>query len=633
MLPSNDRENENNNPVRITDGNGRETLSSSSLSGLTVKQALDLAFSYYDTGRLLEVEQLCRLVLQEVPHQIDAMQLLAALLSQRGKYTEAVQLLREVIRQAPGHAHIHNNLGIALHQLEKSHEAVLEFSKALQIRPDFAKAHNNLGVALMKLGRLDKAITACRQAIRLQGDFKEAYNNLGLALKKKGDLGNAIESYEKAVNLDPEYAGALSNLGMALGAQGRFKEAVKNLQKAVSLVPDSTEFRNNLGVLFNRQGRFEEAVSASEKAISMRPSFLEAHNNLGTALMELGRFSEANTAFEKAIAIDPECAEAHLNRSLVLLLTAQFEQGWEEYEWRWRHAGFSTPLRPFSQQWWNGSVEGVAKLLVWAEQGIGDEVQFSGLIRHILSQGIHVIVECDRRLVPLLRRSFPGTIIVERSDPPASLLKDPSITHQIPMVSIPRVLGLSPNSMCFQNPFMVSDEKQRDRFRSEYKVDGAPVLVGISFRSGNSQEGPKRSIGLECWGPVLKVGGARFVNLQYGECSRELQAAYERFGVEVLKDERINPLTDLESFAAQVAAMDLVISVDNSTVHFAGALGVEVWTMLPTTPDWRWGLEGDRTRWYPNMRLFRQAERGEWRPVILRVAKELTSLINPDESR
>ncbi len=632
MLPNNNIENENNaRQFRKTDEDSREGLSGSSLSGLTVEQALDLAFSYYDIGRFLEVEQLCRQVLQKVPHQVDAMQLLAALLSRRGQYTEAVQLLREAIRQAPGHAHIHNNLGIALHKLERSHEAVSEFSKALQIQPDFAKAHNNLGVVLMKLGRPDEAIIACRQAISIQSDFKEAYNNLGLALKKKGELGNAITSYEKAISLDPEYSGALSNLGMVLIAQGRFEEAIRNLQKAVSLVPDSAEFRDNLGVLFNRQGRFEEAVCASEKAIAMRPSFVEAHNNLGTALMELGRFSDANNAFEKAIAIDPECAEAHHNRSLVLLLMAQFEQGWAEYEWRWKHAGFSTPLRPFSQQWWNGSVESVTKLLVWAEQGIGDEVQFSGLIRHILARGIHVVVECDCRLVPLLRRSIPGTTIVERSDPPVSLLKDPSITHQIPMVSIPRVLGLSPNSMCFQNPFLDPDEKLRDRFHSEYKMDGAPVLVGISFRSGNSQEGQKRSIGLECWGPIFKAEGARFVNLQYGECSRELRAAYERFGVEVLKDERIDPLTDLESFAAQVAAMDLVISVDNSTVHFAGALGVKVWTMLPTTPDWRWGLEGDRTRWYLTMRLFRQTERGDWKPVISRVAKELTSLINSHE--
>ena len=630
MLPNNDSENKNNAPGKTDED---KTISGSSSSELTVEQALNLAFSYYEGGHLTEVEKLCRLVLQKVPGQVDAMHLLAAVFSQKSQYEEAVQLLQEVIRQAPGHAQIHNNLGMALYQLGKSHEAVSQFNKALQIRPEFAKAHNNLGVALMKLDRIDDALDACRRAIHLQNDFKEAYNNLGMALRKNGELENAAASYEKAINIDTKYAGALSNLGMVLIAQGRFKEAAKNLQKAVRLVPDSAEFQDNLGVLFNRQGRFEEAVGACEKAIAIRPSCVEAHNNLGTALMELGRFSEAIAAFEKAIAIDPECAQAHHNRALVLLLRAQFEQGWAEYEWRWRHAGFSTPLRPFSQQWWNGSVEGRIRLLVWGEQGIGDEVQFSGLIRHILSRGIDVVVECDKRLVPLLQRSFPGVIVVERTDPPAPLLKNPSITHQVPMASLPRAIGLSPNSIDFQNPFIVPDEKQRDRFRSEYKADGAAVLVGISFRSGNSQEGSKRSIGLECWGPILKVEGARFVNLQYGECSRQLQSAYERFGVEVLKDERIDPLNDLESFAAQVAAMDVVISVDNSTVHFAGAVGVEVWTMLPTVPDWRWGLESDRTHWYPTMRLFRQQERGKWEPVISRVAGELTLLISRNGNR
>jgi len=488
LLPINDREDKNNGTGSKSCEGREEGPPGSCPATLTVGQALDLAFSRYDMGRPSEAEQLCRLVLQKVPCQIDATQLLGALLNQRGQYAEAVQFLREAIRQAPRHAHLHNNLGMALYRLEKPDEAVLELSRALEIRPDFAKAHNNLGVALMKLGRMDEAVKACRAAIRLEGDFKEAYNNLGLAMKQKGELEKAVASYEKAVKLDPEYAEALSNLGMALIAQGRLEEAAGNLQKAVSLVPNSAEFRNNLGVLFNHQGRFAEAAVASEKAIAMRPDYVQAHNNLGTALMELGQFDEANAAFERAIAIDPECAEAHHNRSLVLLLTAQFEEGWAEYEWRWRHEGFSTPLRPFPQEWWDGSVEGVAKLLVWGEQGIGDEVQFSGLIRHIVSRGIHVVVECDRRLVPLLQRSFPGTIVVERTDPPALLLKDPPITHQIPMASVPRILGLSPNSMSFQNPFIIPDEEDRERFRSEYKGDGDPVLVGISWRSGNRQE-------------------------------------------------------------------------------------------------------------------------------------------------
>jgi len=596
---------------------------------------------------LFEAERLCRLVLQNPEahrdHQVDAMQVLGALLNQAGRNAEAEQFIREAIRKAPGHAHLHNNLGMALHGLRRYEEAISEFNRALEIRPDFAKAHNNLGVVLMRLGRVDEAIAACRQAIYLRGDFKQAYNNLGLALKKKGELENALASYQKAVSLDPEYAEALSNLGMALMAQGRLKEAAANLKKAVSLVPNSAEFHNNLGVLFNRQGHFQEALAECEKAIALRPDYIEARNNLGTALMELGRFAEAKNAFERALAIDPECAEAHHNRSLVLLLSGQFKEGWEEYEWRWRHAGFSTPLRPFSQALWNGSLERVKKLLIWAEQGIGDEVQFSGLIRHIVSRGVHVVVECDQRLVPLLQRSFAGTVIVGRTNPPAALLEDPSITHQIPMGSIPRVLGLSvpprllvedkSGGISFQSPFMMPDKKQRDGFRSEYKTGGDLVLVGISWTSGNRQEGLKRSIGLEHWGPILKTAAVRFVNLQYGQCSRELQAAYNQLGVEVLQDKRVNPLINLDTFAAQVAAMDLVISVDNSTVHFAGALGVEVWTMLPTVPDWRWGLEGDRTCWYPTMRLFRQDEMGKWEPVISSVAQELTSLINLNRRR
>jgi Flp pilus assembly protein TadD len=628
LLPNDNKENENKALNEETDECEKGVLSRGSTSRLTVEEALDLAFSYFDSGHLLKAEQVCRLILQKVPNQVDAMQLLGVLLVRRNQYAESVQLLYEAIQQAPECAHLHNSLGIALHKLEKPEEAVSEFNRALEIRPDFAKAHNNLGVTLMKLGRIDKAINAYREAIRLQCNFKEAYNNLGLALKKTGELEKAVESYEKAVSVDSEYAEALSNLGLAQIVQGKLAQADVNLKKAVSLVPDSPELLNNLGVLYNRQEHFEEAVTVCEEAIAIRQNNVEAYNNLGTALMEVSRFPEADAAFKRAITIDPECAGAHHNRALVLLLTGQFEEGWQEYEWRWKSEGFSTPLRPFTQEWWNGSVEGVSKLLVWAEQGIGDEVQFSGLIRNILSRGIQVVVECDKRLVPLLQRSFPGIIVVARTNSPALLLKDPSVTHQIQMGSIPRILGLFPDSMPFQKPFMVFDEGRRNQFRSEYKGDGNPVLVGISFRSGNSQEGLKRSIGLDQWGPILKVSGTRFVNLQYGECSGQLQAAYGRFGVKILEDKRINSLKDLESFAAQVAAMDLVISVDNSTVHFAGALGVEVWTMLPNVPDWRWGLEGERTRWYSTMRLFRQQERGKWEPVISKVAEELASLVS-----
>lgn len=626
-MPTESPKSDNNTPDGEISAASIEIPCESSLSGLTVTQAVDQAFSHYKNANMPEAEQLCRLVLAKAPDQVDAMQLLGLVLRQRREFAEAVEFLREAIRHAPGHSALHNNLGMTLHQMEKGEEAVIEFRRAIELREDFAKAYNNLGAALMKLGRLDEAVTACTKAIGLQSDFKQGYNNLGLALRKKGDLAEAVSAYEKAVEIDPHYAEALSNLGMVLIGQGKLKEAGIKLEQVVSLVPNSAKFRNNLGVLFNREGRFAEAVAASEKAIAMSADYLEGYNNLGTALMELGRFSEAKTAFEAAIAINSECAEPHHNLSLILLLTGQFEDGLEEYEWRWRHDGFSTPVRPFPQPWWDGSANEVGKLLIWGEQGIGDEVQFFGLIRHIISLGIEVVVECDNRLAPLLQRSFPDTIVIGRSDPPSDVLKDAAITHQIPMCSIPHVLGLPLNSISFPNHYILADESCRDMLRSRYKAGKEPLLVGISWKSGNSQEGAKRSIDLEKWGPILKTANVRFVNLQYGECSSQLKASFERFGVEIFDDESINPLTNLEGFAGQVAAMDLVISVDNSTVHFAGALGVKVWTMLPTVPDWRWGLEGDSSSWYPTMRLFRQKDRGKWETVIARIAEELSSSI------
>lgn len=506
---------------------------------------------------------------------------------------EAERLCRGVLQKAPKQIDAMQLLGLIFGKQGKYSDAAQILGQVIELKPDSAKIYNNFGVAQMQLGNLEQAKAAFEKAIYLQSDFKQSYNNLGLVLKKQGSYAESESAFNKAIEIDSKYAQALGNLGMTFLMQSKFGRAAENLRKAIDLTPNYVEFRNNLG----------------------------------NALMELGRFGEALTAFEKAIEIDPQCAQAHHNHSLVLLLTGQFEQGWKEYEWRWRHSGFSTPLRPFTQKLWDGSVDGVNKLLIWGEQGIGDEVQFSGLIRHIIAKGIAVVVECDRRLVPLLRRSLAETVVVARSDPPSDIFRDESITHQIPMCSIPQVIGWPMVGKSFTPPYILPDENCRNSLRSRYIKDKKLLLAGISWKSGNSQEGPKRSIDLEYWGPILKTAGVCFVSLQYGECSRQLQAAFERYGVEIIKDEQINPLTDIEGFAAQVAAMDVVISVDNSTVHFAGAMGVKVWALLPTVPDWRWGLEGETTRWYPSMRLFRQKDRGKWEPVISRVAEELRSLV------
>jgi len=506
-----------------------------------------------------------------------------------GNIQQAQTLCLQILKKAPEHIEALQLLGIIYGKQGRYADSVQQLSKVIELKPDSPKTFNNLGVALMKLGNLDEAAYAFNKAISLQSNFKQAYNNFGLVLKKQCDFTQAEAAFEKALQIDPQYAEAIGNLGMMFLSLGKFEQAAENLRKAIDLMPGFAEF----------------------------------YNNLGTAVMELGQFDDALTAFGKAMEIEPQLAEPHHNRALVLLLTGQFEQGWKEFEWRWKNSGFSTPSRPFTQKRWDGSDEGVGKLLIWAEQGIGDEVQFSGLIPLIIDKGIKVIVECDKRFVSILQRSLPKATVIARSDAPAKELDDASITHQIPMCSLPGVLGWPLNL----RPHILPDENLRSELRNRYKAGENILLAGISWKSGNTQEGAKRSIDLEYWEPILKIAGVRFICLQYGRCEKQIQDANMRFGIEIIKDEKINPFTDLEGFAAQTAAMDIVISVDNSTVHFAGAMRTAVWTLLAKTPDWRWGLQDEKTCWYSSMRLFRQEERGDWKPVIAKVAEELRKLI------
>jgi tetratricopeptide (TPR) repeat protein len=593
---------------------------------LTFDQALDLAYNAYGSGDYIKAQKICDQILARVPDNPDALQLLAGVHSNKGEYTIACQFLQKAVKSSPDQGHLHNNLGVALTQSGKIPESIEHFEKAIELRPDFAKAYNNLAASLMKLNLQDRAVSACTKAISLKPDYKEAYNNLGLVYKRKRDLLSAVDAYRKAIEIDADYTNAINNLAMTLIDQGKIDTAEQYLNKLISENPNSAEINNNLGVLYNYRGNFEEARAQSQKAIDLNPRYVEAYNNLGTALMELARFDETQSAFEKAIELDPDCAQAHGNLALILLLKGQYTRGWSEHKWRWKDPACSTPKRPFKQKHWDGSNQGMGKLLIWTEQGVGDEAQFCSFIPHIISLGIDVVVECDRRLVPLLRRSFPNITIAGRTDIPHAILNDESITHQIPIASIPGVMELPLEKIVSQQPYLLPDLQKRDRLRDVYKQNDDVMLIGISYRSKNRQQGPQRSVDLDQWGEILKIPNTRFINLQYGDCTSDLNRARRMFDVEIIDDEKIDPIASLEDFSAQTAAMDLVISADNSTVHFAGAIGVEAWVMLPVVPDWRWGLKSRTTLWYRQMQLFRQQKAGQWQPVISNIAQKLKQL-------
>ena len=476
-------------------------------------------------------------------------------------------------------------------------------------------------------GRLEESIQAYQKALELQPKSAEAYYNQGNALREQGRLEESVQAYQKAIEIQPNHPDAYSNLGIALQEQGRLEESIQTYRKAIEIQPNHSGVYNNLGVVLKEQGRLEESIQAYQKVLEVQPNHSEAYSNLGIALQEQGRLEESIQAYQKSIHIQPDSAETHNNLGLVLLLLGDFRRGWKEYEWRWKCDDIKFENRNFPQPYWDGAPLNGKSILIWAEQGIGDEIMFASMFDNLCQMNADVIVECKDRLVPLFQRSFPEAQFFSRENSPNLQLLNSAIDYQIPMGSLGQWFRTDENSFKqSKQPYLVACTDKADKIKKRYqKLAGGRMLVGISWKSTgiNQRRALLKSTMLEDWVSILSQQDYYFVNLQYGDVRGEIEQFQQQTDLMIYQDEEIYPLQNLDDFAAQVSALDLVISTSNSTVNMAGALGKQVWTLLSYVPDWRWMLERKDTPWYPSMRLFRQSELGDWSGVFAQVRLEL----------
>lgn len=477
----------------------------------------------------------------------------------------------------------------AHHQAGRLDEAEQAYRQALSQDPKALVAHVNLGVVLHDLGRAEEAAESFHKALAIDSLVAEVHYGLGLALQDLGEAADAAGAFSRAVEINPEYAEALNGLAMAL----------------------------------EKQGHPEEAAAAFERAIAAEPGFAEAHNNFGNLHHRQGKLDDAMAAFRRAIDINPDYAEAHRNLSHVLMLAGNLDQGWKEFQWRWRCRDFPSETRPFRQPPWSGEPVDGKKVLVWGEQGIGDEVHFAHMVPDLMDAGGRVVLECEHRLVPLFQRSFPDAVCVATKTPPAAETMADDIDFQVPSGNLGIWLRPDPDSFPVLESYLVADGDRVQALKDQYRDGTGDKLIGIAWISKNPEIGKEKSMALEDWKPLAGIGGIRFVDLQYGDTADE-RARFEReTGATIIHDDHVDQLADMDAFAAQIAAMDMIISVSNTTVHVAGALGVPTWVLLNTLPLCVWMAEGDGSPWYPSIRLFRQTEAGEWADVIGRVAAAL----------
>jgi len=327
--------------------------------------------------------------------------------------------------------------------------------------------------------------------------------------------------------------------------------------------------------------------------------------------------------------IKPEDEGTHYNLGMLQLLMEDFKNGWQQYQWRWKYEKFPSEYRDFPQLFWSGENLSGKTILVWAEQGIGDEIMFASMLHDLRQSNANIMVECERRLVSLFQRSFPDIQFFCRINPPYQQLLNTSIDYQIPMGSLGQWLRTNRSSFKQdQSYYLTACPDKTAELRNKYqKLASNKKLVGISWKSTgtNKRRALAKSIPLKTWIPILSWSNCYFINLQYGDVGSELSLFESETKLNIYWDQGIDPLTHLDDFAAQISALDLIISIDNSTIHMAGALGKKVWTLLPYAPDWRWLLGTEDTIWYPTMKLFRQNKIGDWQDTFQQLSSMITA--------
>ncbi|NJO76237.1 MAG: tetratricopeptide repeat protein, partial [Leptolyngbyaceae cyanobacterium RM1_406_9] len=616
----------------------------------SLSDALAIAHQHYQSGRLAEAEQAYRQILAQYPDYTEVWHFLGMTFHQGGRLPDAIACYQRALGFKPDNPFIHNNLGVA-HRVQGQFDlAIAHYQQALALKPSYPEVHNNLGNLFRQTGDLEQAIAHYQQAITLAPRYAEAHNNLGMVWQDQGKFEQAIACYQKALALQPDNADVHNNLGNALQGQKQFEAAIACYQKALRLQPENFTFYNNLGAALQELGRLTESIQAYRQALTLKPDYADAYynlgntlkdlkklnecvtcyrqaialkpdypdayNNLGLALCEQGKIAESVAAYQQAISLKPDYADAHLNRGLSLLLAGELAPGFEEYEWRWQVKGPNFKSLPaFAQPMWDGSYLNGKTILLHAEQGFGDTIQFIRYAPLVAERGGRVIVECPEALVRLLQTTAGIDQVIPKGAPL------PEFHVHAPLLSLPRIFGTTLKTIPAQIPYLKPPA-------SDFRLEALPdrFKVGIVWAGSPDHRSDRdRSCSLDQFAKLLEVPNVQLYSLQKGPRTADLSQLPNASAIQDLSPQ----LKDFADTAAAMMQLDLIITVDTSVGHLAGALGRPVWVLLSFAADWRWMCDRPDSPWYSTLRLFRQPTPGDWDSVLTQTIQTLKTKTLP----
>lgn len=604
------------------------------------------ALNFHQAGKLDDAEQLYNQLLLSIPFNPMLLTNLATIAFQRGDYKKAIKLLDQSLVIAPNqanalntkgntlqnlnrlqqaidsydqaiaikanYAEAYSNRGVALQKLNQLHQAMASFDQAIAINPSYAEAYCNRGNLFKHLKQLDQAIANYNQAIAINPNNPELYSNRGNALQDLKRHHQALESFNRAIAINPNYAEAYSNRGISLQQLNRLDEALVSYERAIAINPNYAQAYSNRGNILKELYRFNEAIASYNQAIAINPNYAEAYCNLGNAFKDMQCLNQAEASYDKAIAINPNYAEAYWNKSVLKILNGDYLEGWQLYEWRWKKSPLINRVRNYPQPLWLGesSINGKT-LLIYPEQGYGDYLQCIRYTKLLEQLGALVIFELPYELIAITS-SLKGQFSIIETGKMLS-----NFDYHCPIMSLPLAFKTTLETIPAEIPYLHADSNKKKQWQQRLGSKTKPRVGLVWSGSKHHKNNHNRSISLNSLNPLFNL------DIDFHCLQKEISADDMAIATANNMTVHNHLINDFSDTAALIEAMDLIISVDTSVAHLAGALGKQLWLLLAYAPDYRWMLDRDDTPWYPTARLFRQSDPTNWDYLINQVRDAL----------
>ena len=575
------------------------------LANFSVEQSLMKAKSHLRNGEITEAQHLYETILKKFSNNIRAQQGL-----------EAIQKVNQnTVTKCPPQEVV--NQLVNLYNQRKMATVIEQTGAVIEQYPEEAILWNILGASKFQTRELEGAVGAYKKSISLNPNNADVYNNLGVALRDCGKFDEAVEAYRKSISLRPDYAEAYNNMGVSLKDQNKLEESIEAYNKSISLEPNYAEAYNNMGVALKDQNKLDESLEAYNACILLKPDYAYAFNNLAGSYKDKGNFDEALNTYEKALLINPDYPEAYYNSSFIYNLKGDLRKGLELYEWRLKKKNTKARL-PREYLIWDGieSIKG-KKFFVYEEQGLGDVIQFCRYLLLLKKKGAEVTFRVKKKMHAMLQTMDRNIILVE-NDP-----DDKEIDFEAPLMSLPYLFSTNLNTIPSSKSYLFANHDKVTSWKK--RLTKTTFKIGVCWQGAILQSEVGRSFPLSLFEDISKLPNIELISLHKGEGEKQIKNI--NFGLTTFGNDFDAGKNSFEDTTAVMINCDLIISCDTSIAHLAGALGCPIWVALKKIPEWRWMLDRNDSPWYPNMRLYRQKDLGDWDHVFKIMKKDLVRLI------